>query len=102
MIEDFTIPLSDDKEMQKMTSLSLKEERLIAVLFHQDEISLSYRVLSNDERFKEAITFMRMKDPAPEVLAKFQVKKLPSLFVMTVDDSNTTETKPETKEEGKE
>lgn len=28
-----------------------------------------------------------MKDPAPDVLAKFQLKKLPALFIMTTDKS---------------
>ena len=85
LIEDFTVPLADDHEMQKITSIALKEGRLIAVLFHKDDISLSYRVLSNDDKFKEQITFIRMKNPPPDVMQKFQVKRLPSLFIMTVD-----------------
>lgn len=88
LIEDFTIPLASDMEMQKITSIALKEGRFIAALFHKDDISLSYRVLSNDDRFKEEISFIRMKNPPPDVMQKFQVKKLPSLFIMTVDDSN--------------
>jgi len=31
-----------------------------------------------------------MKDPETDILEKFQLKKLPSLMVMTVDKSNTT------------
>ena len=53
LIEDFTIPLASDMEMQKITSIALKEGRFIAALFHKDDISLSYRVLSNDDRFKK-------------------------------------------------
>lgn len=88
-------------EMQKITSIALKEGRFIAALFHKDDISLSYRVLSNDDRFKEEISFIRMKNPPPDVMQKFQVKKLPSLFIMTVDDSNQTkEEKHEELEEG--
>lgn len=41
-----------------------------------------------------------MKDPAPDVLAKFQLKKLPALFIMTTDKSEPTEA--ETKKKGKE
>ena len=95
LIEDFTIPLASDKEMQKITSIALKEGRFISVLFHKDDISLSYRVLSNDDRFKEEMTFIRMKNPPPDVMQKFSVKKLPSLFIMTVDDSNSTEEESE-------
>jgi hypothetical protein len=97
LIEDFTVPLATDLEMQKMTSISLAEDRLTAVLFHKDDISLSYRVLSNDERFKEEITFIRMKDPEPDVMAKFHLKKLPALFVMSKDTGNSTEADSELK-----
>lgn len=41
-----------------------------------------------------------MKDPAPEVLAKFQLKKLPALFIMTTDNSQPTE--HQAKKKGKE
>jgi hypothetical protein len=68
LIDDFTVPLVNDIEMQKLTTHALEEDSFIAVLFHKDEISLSYRVLSNDERFKEEITFFRMKNPEPSVL----------------------------------
>jgi hypothetical protein len=34
-----------------------------------------------------------MKDPAPEVMKQFQLKKLPALLVMIVDNENAT--KPE-------
>jgi hypothetical protein len=52
LIEDFTVPLSSDMEMQQLTSIALNEGRFVAILFHREDISLSYRVLSNDERFK--------------------------------------------------
>ncbi len=71
----------------------------MAILFHKDEISLSYRVLSNHEKFKNDIVFFRMRDPAPDVLGKFQLKKLPALLIMTSDPENqTTPTEEELKE----
>lgn len=76
--------------MQKLTTHALEEDSFIAVLFHKDEISLSYRVLSNDERFKEEITFFRMKNPEPSVLQRFKIKKLPTLLVMNKDYTNAT------------
>lgn len=42
-----------------------------------------------------------MKDPETDILEKFQLKKLPSLMVMTVDKSNTTQAQPEEVEKGK-
>lgn len=91
LIEDFTVPLSSAIEMQQLTAISLGEGRLVAVLFHKDDISLSYRVLSNDDRFKEGLDFFRMKDPTPDVMKQFELKKLPSLLVMVVDKSNDTQ-----------
>lgn len=84
-------------EMQQLTSITLGEGRFVAILFHKDDISLSYRVLSNDERFKEGLDFFRMKDPPAEVIKQFSLKKLPALLVMIVDEDNNT--KPEKQEE---
>lgn len=72
--------------MQQLTAISLGEGRFVAVLFHKEDISLSYRVLSNDERFKEGLDFFRMKDPPADVLSQFQLKKLPALLVLVVDN----------------
>lgn len=47
--------------MQKLTSLPLQEGKFVAVLFHEEDISLSYRVLSNNEKFKNDIVFFRMR-----------------------------------------
>ncbi len=85
LVEDFTVPLANDAEMQKLTSIPLLEGKFIAVLFHEDEISLSYRVLSNDENYKKDIVFFRMKHPEAGVLEKFQIKKLPALYIMEND-----------------
>jgi hypothetical protein len=73
--------------MQKLTSLPLQEGKFVAVLFHEEDISLSYRVLSNNDKFKNDIVFFRMKEPEESVLTKFQIKKLPALYVMTNDKS---------------
>ena len=35
LIEDFTIPLAGDPELQQMLSLSIKEDKLVSVLFHK-------------------------------------------------------------------
>jgi hypothetical protein len=85
LIEDFTVPLSNDAEMQKLTSIPLLEGKYIAVLFHEEEISLSYRVLSNDDNYKKDIVFFRMKNPEQSVLEKFHIKKLPALYIMEND-----------------
>lgn len=60
--------MANDVEMQKLTSIPLMEGKFIAVLFHEDDISLSYRVLSNEEKYKKDIVFFRMKDPESAVL----------------------------------
>lgn len=72
-------------ELQQLTAIALNEGRFVAILFHREDISLSYRVLSNDEKFKEGLDFFRMKNPEEEVLRSFNIKKLPSLLVMTRD-----------------
>ena len=87
--------------MQQLTAISLGEGRLVAVLFHKDDISLSYRVLSNDDRFKEGLDFFRMKDPTPDVMKQFELKKLPSLLVMVVDKSNDTQPEEVNEQEGR-
>jgi hypothetical protein len=87
--------------MQKMTSLPLEEGRFVAILFHREEISLSYRVLSNHEKFKNDIVFFRMRDPSPDVLSKFQLKKLPALLIMASDPENQTTPTEEELKEGK-
>ena len=71
LIEDFTVPLSSAMEMQQLTAISLGEGRFVAILFHKEDISLSYRVLSNDDRFKEGLDFFRMKDPTLDVMKQF-------------------------------
>ena len=35
MIDDFTVPLSSEKELQQMTGLPLREGKFVAVLFHE-------------------------------------------------------------------
>ena len=37
------------------------------------------------------MSFLRMKDPEQAVLEQFQVKKLPALFIMTVDEKKEGE-----------
>lgn len=83
-------------ELQQLTAIALNEGRFVAILFHKEDISLSYRVLSNDEKFKEGLDFFRMKNPEEEVLQSFNIRKLPSLLVMTRNEEN--QTKPEQKE----
>lgn len=35
---------------------------MVAVLFHTEDIPIAYRVISNEDRYKEGITFFRIKD----------------------------------------
>lgn len=93
LIDDFTVPLSSEMELQQLTAIALNEGRFVAILFHKEDISLSYRVLSNDDKFKQGLDFFRMKNPEPEVLQSFNIRKLPSLLVMIRNDEN--QTKPE-------
>lgn len=93
MIEDFSGTLSSDLEMQRLTGIALRDKKLVTVLFHSEAPSLVYRVLSNDESYKESIYFYRFKDPEPEVLKKFQIKKLPTTLVMYMDEA-AEETEP--------
>lgn len=65
MIDDFTVPLADEVEMQQLMSIHLKEEKLVAILFHEKEKSLAYKIISNDDHLEEHIAFFRMKDPKP-------------------------------------
>ena len=64
-IDDFTVPLSDELEAQQMTSIAIQDGKFVVILFHDREISMSYRILSNDDTFKEELTFFRYKDPSP-------------------------------------
>lgn len=100
MIEDFSVTIASDLEMQRLTSLSLREKKPAAVLFHSEDPSLSFRVLSNDEIYKDHIAFFRFKNPEEEVMKKFQLKKLPTLMVMYLDDSQPDKAKKV--EDGKE
>ena len=83
--------MADDMDMQRQTSLPLSEGKLIAVLFHDEDISLSYRVLSNHQDYKKDIVFFRMKNPDPSVSQKFGIKKLPTLLVMQNDPTAAAE-----------
>ena len=85
MIEDFSITLSSDLEMQRLTGLTLRERKPATVLFHSEDPSLGYRVLSNDDAYKDHLVFFRYKNP-DAVKKKFQLKKLPTLMVMYMDE----------------
>jgi hypothetical protein len=52
MLDDFSISVSDDIEMQKLTSIALREQKLASILFHKNDASVFYRVLSNMEKYK--------------------------------------------------
>ena len=86
MIEDFTLTISSDLEMQRLTGQTLREKKPTTVLFHDEDPSISYRVLSNDDTYKDHLVFFRYKNPDAEVKKKFQLKKLPTLMVMYMDE----------------
>ena len=71
--------------MQKHTGIHLQDEKFVVVLFHDEKIPLSYKIISNDDIFDDDLVFFRMRNPDPEVIQQFQVKKIPSLFVMMID-----------------
>ena len=85
IVEDFSLPISNFLEMQRLTGIHLQDEKYVAVFFHTEEVPLSYKVIADDSRFKEDIAFFRMRDPEPQVLEQYQIKKLPALVVMIAD-----------------
>lgn len=68
MIDDFTVALADGIEMQKHTGIHLQDGKYVAVLFHETDIPLPYKLISNDDLFEEEVAFFRMKNPEPQVL----------------------------------
>lgn len=97
MIDDFTVTLSSEMEMQKMTGIPLQEGKFVAVLFHEKDIDLSYKVISNDNAFEEDVAFFRMRNPEESVMTQFQIQKLPALIVMMIDGEQAEPTEEEKK-----
>ena len=73
--------------MQKHTGIHLQDQKFVAVFFHDEEIPLSYKLISNDKIFDEEVTFFRMKNPDSQIAEQFSIKKLPALIVMMIDDT---------------
>ena len=46
---------------------------------------MPYKIISNDDIFEEDLTFFRMRNPGPQIMEQFSIKKLPSVIVMMLD-----------------
>ncbi len=65
MIDDTAVALSDEREMQMMNGLPLNEQRKVVIIFHEEVLPSSFRVLSNEAEYKELALF-KMKNPSAQ------------------------------------
>ena len=48
IVDDFTVPCANNMELQQLSAISLRDEKLVVVLFHSEEIPFPYKMLSNN------------------------------------------------------
>ena len=65
-----------------MTS-TLQEDKIPVVMFHnQAESTISYRALSNLNKFAERLKFFSFREPGPDIMKQFSINKLPKLITL--------------------
>ena len=89
LIDDFSVSVGSHEEMQRHTSIAFKDHQKVAFLFHQEEVPISFKILSNLEEYKNKLHFYKFKNPDAAVLKQLSItKKLPVLVVMYVSDED--------------
>eukprot|EP00825_Cyclidium_porcatum_P040439 TRINITY_DN5111_c0_g2_i5.p1 TRINITY_DN5111_c0_g2~~TRINITY_DN5111_c0_g2_i5.p1 ORF type:complete len:672 (-),score=172.46 TRINITY_DN5111_c0_g2_i5:332-2347(-) len=85
LIIDNTMSVNE-QSLQIKLSQSLQDAKVLLILFHdQEQISLTYRVFSNLEKYKQKFEFLNMKDPSQQIKSQFQITNLPKLVAIFRD-----------------
>lgn len=87
LVGDKVIPISAG-EMQGAISNSLVQRRPAFILMYDtNEVSITYRLLSQLSKYQDKLTFAKLKNPGPEVIKHFELTKLPALLAVLYEAS---------------
>ena len=81
-----------EKELQISITVAVQDKKTAVVLFHDKELLLMYKTLSNHLDFENDLVFLSFKNPPKSVQDQFNVHSYPTiLFIFyegTIDDLN--------------
>ena len=92
LVGDKLISISAMEIQGIVTNSLVKRKPVFIMLYDSNEVSLTYRMLSQLSRYEDRITFTKLKNPPPEALRQYQVDKLPSLIVILLENPNADDT----------
>lgn len=89
LTEDLTTSLNP-QSLSTFLSGSVTAKRPALVMFHnQDELPLTFRTVTQLEKYKNKINFANFKNAPEQVTAQFNIKSLPALVVIFLRDPDS-------------
>lgn len=87
-VGDKVLPISS-MEMQGVITNSLARRRpAFIMLYDTNDVSMTYRMLSQLSKYEDKLTFTKFKNPGPEMVKHFQLDKLPTLMAVLLAGDN--------------